>query len=95
MLTPEECREPRVLRAARAAAGDVAASADASLQSAVLDPEVHARVAAAAPPRGLPRGAKAEADAQLVERAPRPGRARCRRSPAPAVEPLRAGTGAA
>jgi membrane glycosyltransferase len=69
MLTPEEFREPPVLRAARAAAADVAASADASLQSAVLDPEVHARVAAAVPPRGLPRGAKAEAEARLVERA--------------------------
>jgi len=69
LMTPEECREPSVLRAARAAAADVAAAAGATLCAAVLDSEIHARVAAATPARGLPRGAKAEAEARLVERA--------------------------
>jgi membrane glycosyltransferase len=73
MLTPEESREPRVLGEARSAAAEVAASTGASLRSAVLDPEVHVRVAAAVPARGIPRAAKASAEALLVDRALRGG----------------------
>jgi membrane glycosyltransferase len=69
LLTPEESHEPRVLRVTRAASADVATSAGATLRSAVLDAQIHARVVAAAPVRGVPRGAKAKAEAELVDRA--------------------------
>jgi membrane glycosyltransferase len=73
LLTPEESHEPRVLRQARHAASEVVAAGPASLQAAVVDPATHARVVAALPRRAPAGGAKAAAEALLVERALRDG----------------------
>jgi membrane glycosyltransferase len=73
MLTPEEYREPRVLREARRAADEVVATGDATLQAAVADPVVHAGVIAAVPARPTAEGEKAAAAARLLERALRDG----------------------
>jgi membrane glycosyltransferase len=69
LLTPEECREPRVLRQARHAAAEVVAAGAASLQAAVVDPATHARVLSALPPRAAALGDKAGAEARLLDRA--------------------------
>ena len=68
MLTPEELREPRVLKEARGAAARVAAG-QATLRSSIAEPWAHERVAAAQPVRRAAQGSKAEREALLLERA--------------------------
>jgi membrane glycosyltransferase len=72
MLTPEESREPRVLREARHA-GAAVAERLATLRSAVADRAVQQRVVAALAPSAPPSGAKADAEAARIERALRDG----------------------
>ncbi|HEV7577238.1 MAG TPA: glucans biosynthesis glucosyltransferase MdoH [Caldimonas sp.] len=72
MLTPEESREPRVLRETRLAGAAVAAHL-ATLRAAIADRGVHLRVIAALPQREPPQGAKAAAEAGRIERALRDG----------------------
>ena len=67
MLTPEESREPRVLREARRATA-VAAERLATLRAAIADGGVQQRVLSALPPRPTPRAAKAQAEAARIER---------------------------
>jgi len=73
MLTPEETSEPRVLQEARHAAAEVVAAGDASVQRAVVDRSMHARVLAALPQRRPAAGDKAGAEARLLDRAIRGG----------------------
>ncbi|HEY2560891.1 MAG TPA: glucans biosynthesis glucosyltransferase MdoH [Caldimonas sp.] len=73
MLTPEECREPRVLQEARRAAAEVVAAGTTTLQAAVADPATHARVVAALPACPIVSGDKAVAATRLLERALRDG----------------------
>jgi membrane glycosyltransferase len=68
MLTPEESREPRVLREARRAGAEVAGSL-ASFRQAIVEPRVNVEVAAALPTHAVPHGAKAALEALLVEHA--------------------------
>ena len=68
MLTPEEGREPRVLREARDA-GAMVAERLATLRAAIADRGTQRRVISALPPSSAPSGAKAEAEAARIERA--------------------------
>jgi len=72
MLTPEESREPRVLREARSA-GAAVAQRLATLRTAIADRIVQERVVSALPPSPPPRAAKGRAQAARVERALRDG----------------------
>jgi membrane glycosyltransferase len=72
MLTPEETREPRVLREARRAAAAVGERM-ASLRNALADRAIQQRVVAALPPRAAASGAKGDAEAARIERALRDG----------------------
>lgn len=72
LLTPEEIREPRVLRAA-AREADAVAARMATFKSVVGDPEAHERVVAASPVRREPVGRKGAAEAARLERALREG----------------------
>ena len=72
MLTPEETREPRVLREARLAAAAVAERL-ATLRGAVVDRALQERVVAALPRRAPARGAKGDVEAARIERALRDG----------------------
>jgi len=72
MLTPEETREPRVLREARRAAAAVGDRL-ATLRGAVADRAIQQRVVAALPPRASASGAKGDAEAARIERALRDG----------------------
>jgi membrane glycosyltransferase len=68
MLTPEESREPRVLREGHRAAAAVAERL-ATLRAAIADRPVQQRVICALPPSAVPKAAKAEAEAARIERA--------------------------
>ena len=72
MLTPEESREPRVLREARRAGAGVSKRL-ATLRTAVAEGTVQQRVVSALPPGAPSRAAKAEAEAARIERALRDG----------------------
>jgi membrane glycosyltransferase len=72
LLTPEEIREPRVLRAAAREADAVAARL-ATFKAAVGDAGLHDRVVAASPARAAAAGPKGAAEAARIERALREG----------------------
>ena len=68
MLTPEEGREPRVLREARRV-GAAVAERLVNLRAAIADRVTQQRVISALPPSAAPSGAKADAEAARIERA--------------------------
>ena len=72
MLTPEETRVPQILRRAERIAAEVGVRR-ASFVHAIADVDTHARFLAAAPERHGRGGAKAGAEAELVERGLREG----------------------